>query len=386
MNKLGLILIVCLLALSGCGGREEGFVIKGRIPGMPDSLSVALLTGETLPAKTIAEAVVKDGYFELRGKVEAPTLCTLITNNLGILSEEDMAAGRGIRWTYTPVFVDNVAMEVRTSHYDSIPNVGAAPGFRIAGGEVQEDFTAYVLSLAGGAETSRKRWDFILSHPCSVVSLYLGDKLMEDGYNLSREEVDRLDAAITDVPADTARLAAFRRNCAYARLTAVGSPVVDLEMCGMEGDTCHLAERIPVGRYVLVDFWATWCGPCMAAIPVIKELASRYREDFVVVGVSCDKDVDAWKAAIRRENTPWPHYRLTAKGIDDFHEKYQTGGVPYFLLLDREGNVLERPRTAEAVVRAVDGFCGGERPCSFSFPGRWGTRQERGGSRVGSGR
>lgn len=72
---------------------------------MRDSIAVSLLTAEELPTNTICETVVKDGRFELRGRVKGPILCTLITTNIASLAE-----GEEIRWTYTPVFADNVEM------------------------------------------------------------------------------------------------------------------------------------------------------------------------------------------------------------------------------------------------------------------------------------
>ena len=137
MNKI-IVILLCLLAINS-HAQEKGFVIRGHVPGMPDSLNVALLTSED-SIKMIAETFAKDGYFELKGAVEHPMMCSLVTNNQLLLLEGNVLQGK-VRWTYTPVFVDNVEMEMETLHYDSIPSSCAINAcFKIVGGKVQEDF------------------------------------------------------------------------------------------------------------------------------------------------------------------------------------------------------------------------------------------------------
>lgn len=349
--KTTFLFIAVLLLYTGIQAQEKEFVIRGAIPGMRDSISIALLSREDGASQTLAETVAKNGRFELKGKVEKPTLCTLITNNLFIRSENEE-----IHWTYTPVFVDNVVMTVETPCYDSIPN--SAPissSFRIIGGEIQADFNAYnLLPTTAGKD---KRWEFILSHPHSAVSVYLGNQLLRQGYNLTLEEVKRLEKAIVSAPADPQRFAAFKQNCQYALQTVLNAPLVDLELKDLNGQTCRLAEIVPEGKFVLVDFWATWCGPCMAAIPHIKQLAERYPGNFTVVGVSCDEDLDAWKTAIEKEGTKWAQYVLTTQGYQDFLKKYQVGGVPYFLLLDKEQRVICNPKYTDEIKEQVEKLC-----------------------------
>ena len=349
MNKIGLILLFLIFLCTGISAQEKEFVIRGQIPGMRDSIAVSLLTAEELPTNTICETVVKDGRFGLRGRVKGPILCTLITTNIASLAE-----GEEIRWTYTPVFADNVEMCVQASHYDSIPlDAPITSDFKITGGRVQADFNAYNLwKLQGKGDK-----DFILTHPSSVISVYLANKMLRMGYNLTREEVEELERAITEVPDDPERLAVFRRNCALAKVTAKGYPIVNLALNDMNGNACGLSEIIPTGKYVLVDFWSTWCGPCMAAIPGIKELAERFPEELVVIGISCDTDLKAWKAAIEKKQATWAQYVFTKQGYKDFLEKYQVGGVPYFLILDKEGRVISNPKYVEEIKQKVESLC-----------------------------
>ena len=282
------IIISLLLSFVGAGvsAQEKVFVIKGQIPGMKDGINVSLLTAETASSEVIVETTVKNGCFELRGRVEGPMLCTLITNNLALVSDLDET--EKIRWTYTPVFVDNVEMTVETVHYDSVPfSDPITPCFKITGGEVQEDFNTYNLSIMRDKESKEKQWEFILSHPRSVVSAYLGNIMMRGGYELTREEVEKLEKAIVSLPADPVRFKVFRQNCEYAKQTVKNSAIVNLALNDVEGKACNLSEVIPQGKYLLVDFWATWCGPCMAAIPNIKKLVERFPDTFAVIGVSC---------------------------------------------------------------------------------------------------
>ena len=364
MKKACLPIILLALLCPFLRAQGEGFILRGRIAGMPDGVSVALLTGEELPSRTLAETTVRKGRFELRWKLDHPTVCTLITNNLGLVSKDSALP---VCWTYTPVFVDNVRMTVETPHYDSIPHDAAvSSSFRITGGEIQRDFTDWHLLLAGRDEERECAWEFITSHPHSAVSAWLGNRLMRRGYNLTIDEVERLENAIPSVPADPIRFATFRQNCAYARQTAKYRPLVDLELNDIKGQPCRLTEVIPSGRIVLVDFWATWCGPCMAAIAPIRDLAERYPERLAVVGVSCDENIAAWKAAIEKKKARWPQYVLTKQGYKDMLEKYQISGVPYFLVLDEKGRVISNPKHVEEIRRTVEELCRGD---GFVFRG-----------------
>ena len=184
MNKIGLILLFLIFLCANSSAQEKEFVIRGQLPGMRDSIVVSLLTAEELPTTTICETVVKDGCFELRGRVKGPMLCTLITTNIGSLTE-----GEKIRWTYTPVFVDNVEMRVQTSHYDSIPlDAPITSDFKIIGGRVQADFNEYkgVWVFCEQRQGALMSTDFELVSEarkladelgCEVTGLLLGDNV-----------------------------------------------------------------------------------------------------------------------------------------------------------------------------------------------------------------
>jgi len=95
------------------------------------------------------------------------------------------------------------------------------------------------------------------------------------------------------------------------------------------------------GKYVLIDFWASWCGPCRKAIPEVKALYAQYKEKgFEVLSISVDTDNAAWRRAMTEEAMPWPQVLSPDKNktLADF----MIIGIPTLYLIDREGKIVEK--------------------------------------------
>ncbi len=335
---------------------QQAFTIHGRVPGLQAGVVIGLLDAEDQTVGEIAVDTVKaDGEFFITGKISHPTLCTLTTNNLDLIADE-VAAGNydHVRWTYTPVFVDNVEMEVHVARYDLMGDEPITDDFCITGGEAQADFNEYnqLLKASDSPDLKALAQTFIQGHPTSVVSLMLANRMLHNAYNLTKEEIAFLEQTITGCPLDTARYTEFRHRAALARQTAVDSSISDLDMTTPSGEPCSLSDVVESykGRYLLVDFWASWCGICRAGTPHLKEYYAQYpREQFDIISVSTDEKPAAWHTAMEKDAMPWAQYCLTPQGAKDFYEKYQTIGVPYYLIVSPEGKVLCNPGGIEAI-------------------------------------
>lgn len=349
MMKIFSLFIVSLFGCMSLFAQEKGFVIKGRIPGMPDGVKVSLLAAEKDllggENSTLVETTVKNGYFELRGKVDAPLLCTLITNNQ-MLHLKDTSCP--IKWTYTSLFVENVVITIKADDYDSVTS--EAP-FIVEGGEAQQDYAEYQRLKEERGRWESVEWEFILSHPHSVVSVMFANQMLLRGYNLTEEQVGTLEKSILSVPTDTARFSLFKKRLDRAKYTVTGAPLTNLEMNDVDGNLVNLTDIVPKGKYLLIDFWASWCGMCIHAMPKVITLQKDYEDRLVVIAVSCDKDLKAWHKAMERINVPFQHYVLTKQGYDDFYvNKYQVrNGVPYYILVGPDGNVIKAPGGVEEV-------------------------------------
>ncbi|WP_436413010.1 TlpA family protein disulfide reductase [Petrimonas sp.] len=96
------------------------------------------------------------------------------------------------------------------------------------------------------------------------------------------------------------------------------------------------------GKYLLIDFWASWCGPCLNTIPHLKEIYSKYNaKGLEILSVSIDDKEDAWKKALAKQQMPWDQVRAPNSG-KEIMKDYQFNGIPHLVLLDKEGKIIER--------------------------------------------
>ena len=123
----------------------------------------------------------------------------------------------------------------------------------------------------------------------------------------------------------------------------------------LEGKAFKLSDYR--GKHVLLDFWATWCGPCRGETPNLKAVYEKYgkREDFVMIGLSLDKDVDKPLAYAKENGCAWVDGFLGDWGKDTVTKKYGVHGIPSIFLIGPDGKVVAEGLRGEGIMQAVSG-------------------------------
>lgn len=130
----------------------------------------------------------------------------------------------------------------------------------------------------------------------------------------------------------------------------IGKPFTDLEMNDTEGKAHKLSEYCGKGRYVLIDFWASWCGPCRMEMPNVKANYEKYHaKGFDVVGLSFDNKADAWKKAINDMGLNWIHLSDLKGWRSIAAQTYGIQGIPASLLVNPKGIIVARDLRGEAL-------------------------------------
>lgn len=117
-----------------------------------------------------------------------------------------------------------------------------------------------------------------------------------------------------------------------------GKEMADADLFDLQGNKHHLAEL--KGKYILIDFWSSGCGPCIMAIPEMGELASTYKDKLNIVSISTDNK-NVWERASKEHPMTWNNWN-DMKGQAGIYAQYDQGGIPNYTLISPEGIVLEQ--------------------------------------------
>lgn len=124
-----------------------------------------------------------------------------------------------------------------------------------------------------------------------------------------------------------------------------GQPAPDITFTDKQGK--KLSLRSFRGKTLLVDIWGTWCGPCIAEMPYLEKLQAKYgnRKDVMIMSIACDKNVGTWKAFLGNHHTTWHQFIADKAGNKTLDDKYFCIGIPRFIVIDKNGNLINADAT-----------------------------------------
>jgi thiol-disulfide isomerase/thioredoxin len=378
MKKNNILILSALLVLMSCNNNQatkenSGYDIKGTIKGVPGgTIKLVSNNEDDRSSKTLDSASFTGGTFELKGKVEPQMVSVLIEPG---------------NWAFE-VFLDDTTLTISAdttgSQYYDYTTYGGDKGaliknFTETGSKNFDDWMKYQNDPEQKryepvfAELSKKiqatkdidqqyryrdqmdsvrkillKWqqnyvkNYIDKNPASVAGPYMLRQLYMWYSDLPFSDMQSMVANFQGQAKDSKYYKSLEDILAKRKAVMPGSIAPDFTL--LKRDSSKLTLSSTRGKYMMIDFWASWCHPCRQAIPHWKGVYNKYHDKgFDIVSVSDDSRWKDWFKAMDQEKMPWTQV------CDEFNIKnmparvgtlYMTTYIPFYVLLDKDGKIL----------------------------------------------
>ncbi|HTJ13979.1 MAG TPA: TlpA disulfide reductase family protein [Dinghuibacter sp.] len=372
----GAAIVGCLALglLASCKQKGKEFTVKGELKGMPITIRKAYLVTSGLDGKPILildSAIIKEGKFQLQGPKDEDLFRVMLGDPnggpwMGVVNDAkevtlSMDANKGGDYTVKGSPASDRFRTVLESLQEIMFQIHALKSDSTdPAGPVKADVITRQLydTLAGVIRTDPS--PVVASFALNFYAIGADhDAAEQSEINTSSYSVDTLNALAQGLqqrfPKDAIVSGQMAAVGKASGIPHVGSIAPELTLPDTAGKTFTLSSLR--GKFVLVDFWASWCPPCRAENPNVVKAYNQFKnKNFAIVGVSLDQEKGPWLKAIHDDHLDWTQISdlqfWQSKAVD----AYQFTGIPYNVLLDPQGHILAiglRGDDLEAKLREV---------------------------------
>ncbi|MDX9883015.1 MAG: TlpA disulfide reductase family protein [Prolixibacteraceae bacterium] len=349
MRKIVYFMLI-VFAFSACNSGSKNYTIKGTLTGA-DSGKIFLVKVKEGQPVVVDTAEIAKGSFELKGSAGLPEMHYLRMNE---------------REYFAQFFLENGKITV-VANKDSLQNT------KVTGSKTNDLFNVYIAEIErlnkeyaglreqynqammkGDMESANKAKidveammenmnvfarNFVLEHRNSMVApfIYLSQFINE----ASSEELDTITGIFPAEFAESVYVEEINRIAGLKKKTAIGSPAPDFTMNDPEGKPVSLSSFR--GKYLLIDFWASWCAPCRQENPNVVRMYNKFKDKgFDILGVSLDRDKESWLKGVTDDQLSWTHVSDLQYWQNEVAVLYGVQSIPHTILLDKDGKIIAK--------------------------------------------
>ena len=372
MKKITLLALLTLSILSCNNLKDNEFLISGTANGIENGKKVFIEVQTETGTLAKDTAVVTDGKFELKGITEEI--------DLGFIRIENEQINLPLILEEGKIEINIVKDSLHKSTLGGTPNNDKFQKFNTESRAISEKVAKFEKDNGPEMQKAQMSNDtvtinkllkeykkfqnemndyskkFIKENPDAYLSVLLLENFLMRQY-LTPEEIKSYFEGLDKDVKETKSGKKIKTALDSMSAIVIGKPAPNFSAPSPEGKTISLKESL--GKVTIIDFWASWCGPCRAENPNVVALYNEFHpQGLNIIGVSLDKDAAKWKEAIAKDGLIWPHVSNLKFWEDPIAKQYNVQSIPATFILDEKGNIVAKDLRGEELRAKVAALLG----------------------------